>query len=821
MGFSRKFFVVIGIALFFASFTAASPFATTLTYTYPSTALVLEPFDIEINYTAVLDNGTTYLITEPYHNGTCYFIFDSITFATYYNPEKQNYNLTFNTNTAGNYTPTFECFADNHDMRNETGSNIEIKPANTTMSLWSNTTNKTVTLTTAYYWSVTSEKGGDTEIINEERTTCNASLYDSSDNLLLETALDLDGYFYAKTLTLNSEGSYHWNASCSGLPNYNPANSTSDALYIEGSECNEVNVTSNTNVTSGKTCSGESTTPLYSITTSDVELNCNGNTLDAIGNNLQRESISVANASNVTISNCRLDNYAAGITLFNATKVTLKNIVTNNSYYSLIIVNSSNFSLLDSEFSQGINDNSPLNGRTAISLVGNSQNPVFSNLTIHDYLVGLIVDNVTNASFTDFNLINVSLGIFLNGNNNTLQRISLSNVSASMALIGENNLVENFTTRNSPFVGLEPTIYLITNKTTLTNLVVYNSSSDAIWLFGQDNILFVNLTNTNGTGLTLLGDTSPLDAYSLSKPTSNNLIHLNGFTGNKLDIKMNDSTGELYNNTFIGNFSSIFANVTNTTRPTIATFSNLTLAANGALVTYSNLTLLNSTNFVNLSDITTAFQLSSTSAFLDSSATSFLSQSATIKLTGATYTNNSAYDVLKDGSVCNTCVKLASNPAEFQVLGFSNYSTRQIQLDNNQTQQNTSSSTSPSSPPSSPPSNPPSDKPPSTTPTTPQANVTNTTQPQNNTVAPVSNTTTTSNTTASVTQPLANGTTTAPLTGLFAAVPKELQNPVNASAVVIAVLALAGIGYSLYAGKITLNKPTDQKLDAKQEKKKK
>ncbi|MFH0713081.1 MAG: hypothetical protein V1722_01060 [Candidatus Micrarchaeota archaeon] len=797
------------------SFTV--PYATVMNYTpLPTSALIYEAYSmqylhysnphqfiVEINYSAVFDNGTTYLITQPSHNGICYLTFDGYTLATDYNAEKQNYNTAIYSIPAGNYTPTIECSADNYETRSETGSNIEITPANTTMLLQSNTTGKTVTLTAGYYWTETSEKGGSISAIYEEVAACNASLYNSNNYLILETPLDLDGYGYSyvKTVTLGSAGSYYWNASCGGLANYKPASSTSDALYIENSECDEVNVISSTNVTSGKTCSSESSTPLYSITTNNVELNCNDNTFNAIGNNLQRAAIGVVNASNVTISNCKFNNYAAGITIYNATNVTLKNIVTTTGYNSLQIVNSSNVSILDSEFSQGVNDDAPMNARSAIYFIGNSPNAVFSNITIRGYFVGLNAENVTNGSLADFNLTDVYAGIVLQGNNNTLQRISLSNATISLYLIGENNLVENFTTRNSPAIeDFYPTILLITNKTTVTNLVVHNSSSDAIWLFGSDNTLSINLTSINGTALSLFGD-SDLVGFP-AKPTANNLIYLKGFTGNTLDIKMNDSTGELYNNTFIGNFSSIFANVTNATQQTIATFSGLTFTANGALVTYSNLTLLNSTGEVNITNGISKFTLTSTTVSLNSTATPFLSQFATITLTGASYANNSMYNILKDSSTCSNCIKLSSNPVAFQVFGFSSYTTSAVET-------------------------PVTVTPPPVSPTVPSAGaaasgiqITAAVNPLTNTSNATSNNTnskkslniTKNNSSLNSTNnnQTQNTNSTSPLTGLLAAIPIDLNNPITVAVIALIAIATIGLIISSYITKF-YSKPAHKK----------
>ncbi|MDP3741986.1 MAG: hypothetical protein Q8R15_01590 [Candidatus Micrarchaeota archaeon] len=764
-----------------------------LVFSQPATVFAEQTNVYSINYTAIDENNTpTFPLTPSEHNAACRYLFspvdpdDPLGFNFTYNASSQAHELAINYAPPGNASFTIQCTADGFDTMTIENTTQEVLAVPTNFSTSISTSNTTATLTVTYYSQLNGS--GNSLTPEENNAQCSASVYeDDTDELVAEIGLDYIGgdydYFLA-TVELEPGTSYYWDVECSAEPNFETASGQSDkSFYIDEASCQQVDVTSDTTLSQGKTCSndGSSAAPLFVISADNVTLDCNGATLRGVGSNSGgRMAISASGVSNVNILNCNADGFSWPIWASDSNNVSFRNLsVTNSGDSNSILIIGSNNTLVDNFTCI----NNSIGGAPSV-WISSSENTTISNGVISNYGTAIFAFSNNNTIITNVTVNSANTGLEDNGGT-TATNLVFNNTYLALLLTGSGSILQNVSIYNSPFsAGLEATVAILSNNT-IANISIYNSSSDAVWLGGFNNSLTISASNVNGTAINLIAE----DGGAV-----NNTINFTSLSNNALDLNITDATNSVYGNVFNGNFSSVFFNVTNSTQSTIASFNQVTFSANGAIIT-SNLTLTNSTGVVNSSNLTNSFTLSITSAVLNSSAMPFLSQPAVITLIGATYTNNSIYEVLRDGVVCSDsiCTKISSSPASFRVTGFSNYSTRLIPIAVEAAPASSSSNGGGSGGGGPAPTNQPI--------------------AQNTTANQTSQNVTTNQTASELrtnqTQPLPNEQNTtnpnelaqqSPATGLFAGIPKELNNPYAVGAGV-AVIALLGFGYFYFLRK--------------------
>ncbi|MDD5171461.1 MAG: right-handed parallel beta-helix repeat-containing protein, partial [Candidatus ainarchaeum sp.] len=338
---------------------------------------------------------------------------------------------------------------------------------------------------------------------------------------------------------------------------------TSSGTYIQGADY----VGAPNNATElgagGKVC--------VKITASDVIYDCNGYSINNFGTvNATAIFVNGSAASpyhNVTIQNCpRIWNYSVGTTgtgvyLYHADYSSVTNVtVYSNSATSF----QSGFTLADSTFNTLLNDtsltigsggrglflirsnsnnmtNCMVNG-TLISLSSSSNNNTISGLLITDIAsasnaISIGTSNgttITNSTFS--NPTTIPYALYLDTANNTIfsgnniyrgliyLRYSTNNTIANNSIDGSGTTASNYsitlTTQTNGTIVTNNTIFNWPNRaihvqtaynTTLANNSIYNTSGDAIYLYGDATINYsINLTanrlfSNGGYGLRIQG----------------------------------------------------------------------------------------------------------------------------------------------------------------------------------------------------------------------------------------------------------------------------------------------------------------------------
>ncbi len=764
----------------------ATTFESTLNTETPNATTAWDYYTYRAFYNATLPDGSSLPLNPREHDASCWMYLNDSYSAMYFDEASGVFETRAQHRNLGTYSNEIGCTSPISTTEYYYFVEEITIPAVTSAMPSHLANGSTAMLELRYVASSNGEL-----ILSDHSPTCNYSVYENeTEMLIVEGQMIQEEYelFTQNTPDL-APGYYKWNASCSGDSTVEPAVSDYDVFYIEDpATCGNVNVNSDTTLTDGKTCSNEGGEALYMIATDNIVFDCNGYLIEGIGTNKRRPVIQVENASNVSILNCNFENFGTAIYLLNSTNVSVDNVRVLDSANSVFFSDTSSSRIINSLFTSS--GTSYEKGKTAVIFLGESHNNIILNVTTinHTFAIDSFFGqprSIDNLTVENLQVIDTPFGIGIYGNGTRLKNVTFNNSILPLFLIGSNGTVEDVNIYDSSYWTNMPLAVLILNQSTIA-LNVQNSTHGGPVFLGSNNIFSLSATNVNGTALVLSDD---FDGESIA--TADNIITFTSLSGNTMDLNISTDKGSIYRNTFVGNINSVFLNVTNSTQRVIATFQT-TFSANGSSVNYANLTLFNDAGFVNSTNLLDNFKLSSTSAFLDSSAMPFLSQFATVKLTGASYANTSIYDVLKDGTVCTTCIKLSASPAEFQVFGFSNYSTREILL--TPPSEAAPPTTPPATPPTSSPPSAPAPTPPATTPTpslpTVNATAINQTNASNTTIAQSGN-----NTGINASQPPVD---TSPLTGLFAALPKEFSNPAYQAVAAIVLLGALGLAYSMY-----------------------
>ncbi len=551
-----------------------NPISTSISVYQPNYLSVEQTRLVEVLYTALLENGTIYALT-PGHEATCTALINNETSKMEYNFETNAFEVNISYNTIGNYLNQFKCTAPTYEEQ-EQNTTVNVQAAPTFIIAWDDTTDPlapkirgigdNVTFNVIYSTIYNGRMLGEADGAN-----CNISLYDNENNFLGEAALvefNNETEEFQLTTTLNTAGTYWWNASCTAAPNFEPAQEFAYNTTIVTNAC-DVEITEDITFYEDSQCTSEETAgdSLYEIFSNNVVLNYNWFSLSSANELIEKYAIEAQNIFNLSIFNSRVENYSIGLYLANVTNATV-----------------ANFSAESVEIGAAL------------------------------YTWNSLVEN--------FNVSKAILGFYTNGTRNTLRHALFNNTQIGIQLAGRQNSFED-----------------------------------------------VKLYNTN-------------QGIALSEGAVNNTFTINTLNNNLFDLYLNDSTGGVYNNTFILNttLTSVFFNVTNSTQRIIATFK-VNFTANNTLISYGNLTLYNDTGIVNSSNLTNHFNLTNTSASLNSSEMPFLSQEARITFSRILYSTNEEYEIIRDGVPCiaPTCVKISSNPVVIKVNGFSSYEIKPVQ----------------------------------------------------------------------------------------------------------------------------------------------
>ncbi|MBN2881363.1 right-handed parallel beta-helix repeat-containing protein [Candidatus Woesearchaeota archaeon] len=438
-------------------------------------------------------------------------------------------NLTFNVTHFSNYTIQDATELSIFDSKESSYANID-----ESVNFYANYTNNSVFISGA---------------------TCNISFEDGS--YLMTEGVDLYNY----TRNFSTSGTKEWNVSCNstGFAWLNLTDNVEIASVIEISGCANISSPGTYILTANILNSAKSY--CINISTSNVTLNCQGNTID--GNDIADNGIYVRNIlggtttlENISIVNCVVSDWDTDGIVFN--RITSGEIINTNissSIEGIHFISSGNINL------EEIN----IDGVSLGILTESSSNLNFTNMSIHNSNSSMSLEYTGNTISTNLNLTNTNRSIFIwvtcghTFNNVTVgQGLPLKYYENSNGIIIENNNsigalqlcnVDNSIIRNISIINNEGIYSTSSEHNNFSDLFISNSTDSGLEFDRDSDYNLVEdseIYYAANSGVTIYyGDYNTIDNVD--------------FTGNSygVDILRNSYHNTIKNSNFFDNFLSV------------------------------------------------------------------------------------------------------------------------------------------------------------------------------------------------------------------------------------------------------------------------
>ncbi|MEM3827071.1 MAG: NosD domain-containing protein [Candidatus Micrarchaeaceae archaeon] len=401
----------------------------------------------------------------------------------------------------------------------------------------------------------------------------------------------------------------------------------------------------------------------FTIKSSNVAFNCAYHSITLSSSNPAASAFTMGGLSNVSISNCTVNNFPYAVEAYNSSKVNISKVDSANARIAIMLSNTINGKVSDSLISGASNTSIYLNRTRNLTIVDN-------NITGTASDIGILISNSTqNMVFGNSGKKN-GVGLYVKGDslnntifNNTMQISSTSDYACSpqdSGISAENGGINYGTTKQlchwlaavSPISPLPScTAFLTPSSVQLTSDYEYTGGSIC---FG----VYANGTSINCNGHTIISNSNGTFAFfKNSQSSSLENCYLKGFSS---PVKAYNSSLSVINNT-------VYAYTPDSTGVGIVHSSNINVRQNNiysngvgiALSNDSSGSLLN--NVVNASSV--AYLISDSSgldAKVDTSTYSSGLGVSLINSTASSFQDNNFYGVA-GGIVCSYASQGASN----------------------------------------------------------------------------------------------------------------------------------------------------------------
>lgn len=252
-----------------------------------------------------------------------------------------------------------------------------------------------------------------------------------------------------------------------------------------------------TNLCPGVYAINGTTTGAITLGASNIILDCNGAYL--YGNTstaTQMRGIYGASISNVTIRNCRLEEYERAINIRLASQIVLQNITTNNSEYSINLESVNNVIINDSSFFSSV--------RYPLYFYAGSNGTVLNSLFSNKFDASLDGVYVENANLTIQNSRYINYGGHIVNSKSSevmMTNVTMSNINGSVYGNSStfriyNSTFSNFVSEQLAVAGISgfENVYLVgsTNNIIQGNIFNYTLNEEAIYFNSSSGIIDSN-----------------------------------------------------------------------------------------------------------------------------------------------------------------------------------------------------------------------------------------------------------------------------------------------------------------------------------------
>ena len=288
------------------------------------------------------------------------------------------------------------------------------------------------------------------------------------------------------------------------------------AAGVSALDCGST-ITTDVTLDANMSCSGTGIT----IGADNIVLDCAGHSITGIGPDIAGyRGIHLPGRTGVTVTNCVVTNFGAGITIESGSYNTLTgNTANSNIWPGIEIISSSSYNTLTSNIA--IN-----NGQSGLSIFDSTHNTLENNI----------------ADSNKGNNIQLSTGSYNTLNGNVVKN-GLSG-GISLGVSSDNNLI----TGNAIYNNAREGIWTDSSFNEFTNNNIHNNNGQGIFLqshesvSSSDNIISNNTVESNSANGIALGNS---DENPTNNVISNNDVNSNGQSG--------ISIGSVSGNTFTGN----------------------------------------------------------------------------------------------------------------------------------------------------------------------------------------------------------------------------------------------------------------------------
>ncbi|MBR9683486.1 hypothetical protein GOV03_03010 [Candidatus Woesearchaeota archaeon] len=521
-----------------------------------------------------------------------------------------------------------------------------------------------------------------------------------ADNLNGVAAIEISSLSYTSTPFLNKDGVRCDNTDACNI-SYDvslgilSANVSSFSNYTTEAdvECGTVttSITLNKNLTSEGTC--------FTVTTAGITIDGAGYTINGSISNTTAYGIRL-NADDAVIKNINIETFG-GAGVYTPGVGGGSNFLVNNSNftgnrYALRVSEGEDINFTNNRISSGtvygvylgldyswinINDNVFVNTPNAIAMEGDGAGgantfAIDNNITMNSSSTAIIF--ATNDGMTA-NYNNIT---YLDGTTTTGKGIRCDDSSYS------NNITGNRITGASRGIEVEDcSAPIFDNVISDSDIGIFASCDTS----GDPCDMVGNIINNSNVSLYIENDDDNIDVtnnwFINSQKIAINLTNSddvtfadNNYTDNELDIYLGniiDGVKTWSNNlnftTPVSIGSLVVDNRTN------VTFANLTLGSSStAQVNFMNLTINHSGATTDRINTTRDFSVNTNQLFLNVTTATVLNTTANITFNDVSYTDLASFNILEDGASCANCTKISASPVQFEVIGFSTYTTSEV-----------------------------------------------------------------------------------------------------------------------------------------------